>query len=348
MFAVGRFLLWHRCIRSAATALSFAIGAAALGACNLTGIWDDRRQDVIDKVRAVDLLPANAQPTGGTVAGAPRSPRDGLSKARGRRALADAQSQPTPSSGEGFELNFENTPVTTVAKVILGDILGVGYTIDPRVQGTVSLASGRPVPKSEMLYVLETALRISNVALIRDPVGYRLVPAAEAVGSGNLDRSAPGRAPEPGYGISVVPLQYVSAQTLIKLLDSFATKPNSVRADVGRNIIIIQGSSVERRAEMDTVLSFDTDWMRGQSVGDLSGAQQHARTAHRGDREDHGYRRGRPQPEHGQVASRQPAQRHSGRHAQAGAAANRLDLDLAARRGRQHGDRRQSLPRSLW
>ena len=59
---------------------------------------------------------------------------------------------------EGFSLNFENTPVATVAKVVLGDILNVGYVIDPRAQGTISLSSGRPVAKSDMLFVLENAL----------------------------------------------------------------------------------------------------------------------------------------------------------------------------------------------
>jgi general secretion pathway protein D len=184
---------------------------------------------------------------------------------RGGAAGGEDDQLPIASGSEGFELNFENTPVTTVAKVILGDILGLGYTIDPRVQGTISLASGRPVPKSEMLYALESVLRINNVVLIRDTTGYRLVPAGEAVGGGNLDRSAD--ASEPGYGITVVPLRHVSSQTLIKLLDSFATKPNTVRADPGRNVLVVQGTSPERRATVEIVLSFDNDWMRGQSVG---------------------------------------------------------------------------------
>ena len=62
-----------------------------------------------------------------------------------------------------------------MAKVILGDVLNVGYTIDPRVQGTVTLASVRPVPKADALYVLENALRMSGVALVRDRSGYRLI-----------------------------------------------------------------------------------------------------------------------------------------------------------------------------
>ena len=90
-------------------------------------------------------------------------------------------------NGEGYDLHFENAPVATLAKVILGDILGVGYTIDPRVQGTVSLASGRPVPKSDILFVLENALRLSNVALVPDVLGYRLMPIGEAIGTGQVD-----------------------------------------------------------------------------------------------------------------------------------------------------------------
>src|SRR5205807_5668338 len=112
------------------------------------------------------------------------------------------------TGASGYDLNFENAPVATVAKVILGDVLGVGYTIDPRVQGTVTLASVRPIAKADALYVLENALRMSGVALVRDRGGYRLLPAPEA-GPGGIDRTA-----QAGQGVTVVPLRYVSAQNI--------------------------------------------------------------------------------------------------------------------------------------
>src|SRR5262249_52108547 len=138
-------------------------------------------------------------------------------------------------------------------------------TIDPGVQGTVSLAPGRPIPRADILFVLENALRMSNVVLMRDPAGYRLLPLGEAIGAGPIDRDA--SSADAGYGISVVPLRYVSAQTLIKLLDSFAMKAGAVRADSARNRQLIQGTGPERQSAIETVLSFDADWMRGQSVG---------------------------------------------------------------------------------
>ena len=121
-----------------------------------------------------------------------------------------------------------------------------------------------PFPEKDLLYVLESALRAINVALLRDGRGYRLVPAADAVGSGSLD-SAQG--PDAGYGISVIPLQFVSGQTLLKLLENFAAKPGMVRAEPSRNLLVIQGNAADRRTAIETALSFDADWMRGQSVG---------------------------------------------------------------------------------
>jgi general secretion pathway protein D len=169
-------------------------------------------------------------------------------------------------TGEGYELNFENTAVTAVAKVILGDILKVGYTIDPRVQGTVTISSGRSVPKRDLIPVLENALRMSNVVLVADrDGGYRLIPSGDAAGSGPA--TAAGADQQGGYGISVVPLRYTSAQNILKLLDSFAIKAGMARADVGHNLILVEGNGPDRKVAVDTILSFDVDWMRGQSVG---------------------------------------------------------------------------------
>ena len=222
--------------------------------------------DVMDKVRSLDILPRYPTQAGtSTTSSGPRA-QPVVFQGTEITDVGAPRTQPASGgSGNGFDLNFDSAPVATVAKVVLGDILQTGYTIDPRVQGTVSLVSVRPVPKSDIIFVLENALRISGVVLVRDTSGYRLTPVGDAVGAGHVDSTASN--PEPGYGVSVVPLQYVSAQTLLKLMDSFATKPGVVRADATRNLLLIQGTGPERRTAVETALSFDVDWMRGQSIG---------------------------------------------------------------------------------
>src|SRR3569833_2678157 len=115
--------------------------AAAMCSCNLATVNTAAPADVdaLDKVRSLDIMPKQAE--------AVSTGRIDVSQ-RGRAAVyegaeitdvADARMRPVATSGGGYALNFENTPIGTVAKVVLGDILGTGYTIDPRVQGTVSL-----------------------------------------------------------------------------------------------------------------------------------------------------------------------------------------------------------------
>ncbi|MGJ4993870.1 type II secretion system secretin GspD [Bradyrhizobium sp. HKCCYLS3077] len=243
--------------------------AVSLASCNMATLNSQASApadvDVTDKVRSLDILPRDNTPVA-SIQSRPEAERATARTYQGTMVQEVAEARPLPAAdGKGYDLNFENTPIAAVAKVVIGDILGVGYSIDPRVQGSVSLVSARPVPKSDILFVLESALRLSGVVLVREGGGYKLTPLGDAIGGGRVDGEA-GRA-EPGYGVSVVPLQYVGAQTILKLMDSFATRAGSVRADSTRNLLLIQGTGPERRSAIETALSFDVDWMRGQSVG---------------------------------------------------------------------------------
>src|SRR5229473_2462864 len=160
----GNFARDPRSLCRASRAAFFALNLGLLAAC--AQLPDGRvvssGPDIMDRVRSADLLPRFPQQgpsagQSGVGAGAKAQVYPGVTIP----AVEGAEPRPTPS-GEGYELNFENTPIASVAKVVLGDILATGYTIDPRVMGMISLSSGRPVPKSDLLFVLENALRLSG------------------------------------------------------------------------------------------------------------------------------------------------------------------------------------------
>lgn len=274
--SVGRRILFEVVqpllrLRSALPGTLILLSASfLLGACIVTADQsieadpkDPRAQDIADKIRSLDLQPRQPGDAGAGGLAQAKSSKPAIYLSDGATPQGGALAERDDGGGSGYDLNFENAPVATVAKVILGDVLNVGYTIDPRVQGTVTLASVRPVPKADALYVLENALRMSGVALVRDRTGYRLLPAPEA-GPGGIDRSLNAAA---GQGITVVPLRYVSAQNIFKLLDAFGVKASTMRPDSARNTVIVSGSGSDRATAVDTILSFDADWMRGQSVG---------------------------------------------------------------------------------
>src|SRR5205823_1734080 len=69
-----------------------------------------------------------------------------------------------------------------------------------------------------------------------------------------------------GYGVSVVPLRYVSSASIMDLLDSFIARDGTVKASVTGNLILLRGTAPQRQSLVDVVLSFDVDWMKNQSA----------------------------------------------------------------------------------
>ncbi len=193
----GRYLAGGPRARNTGIVHLIPLGAPAIvsvllvGACNTTYLEQskDEPQNAADIMRAADLRPRSPQPsatvdTGGASApkafsffGSPTPPPD---------TPQPSGSQDVEAAAGGYTLNFENAPISQVAKSILGDILSVGYVIDPRAQGTISLSSGRPVEKKDMLYVLESALAANNLVMVRNATGYRISPANEG-GIGAVD-----------------------------------------------------------------------------------------------------------------------------------------------------------------
>ncbi len=222
------------------------------------------RPAAADPIGSLDLRPR--APRGGddatVAANAPSAPVAyyGSPNAAGETAA------PQPDASGGYTLDFENTPIAAAAQAVLGDMLKVGYVIDPRAQGTISLSSARPVAKKDVLFAFESALKASNLALLRDPIGYRIVPNGDGL-AGGVDRADSNEGVEAGYGVTVVPVQFVAADTLIKLMDGFSSKSGSVRSDPSGRMLLIVGTGVERQAAVETIRTFDVDWLRGQSVG---------------------------------------------------------------------------------
>jgi general secretion pathway protein D len=164
---------------------------------------------------------------------------------------------------DGVDINFENADIGTVARTLLGDTLGVSFVVDPRVQGNVTLSSNGPIARRDVLPVFESVLRMSNAALVREGNLVKILPVPEATGAGPVTLGGG----EPGFGVSIVPLRYTSAATIAKAVENFVTRPGAVRVDPARNLLLIQGTTSERRDALVVISTFDVEWLRNQSVG---------------------------------------------------------------------------------
>ena len=175
--------------------------------------------------------------------------------------------QPPAKPGpEEASLNFESLDVREVAKVILGDYLKETYTVHPAVTGTVTFRTLRPIPMKDLLPTLEMLLRQNNAAVVREEGVYKILPIAAVRGSVSPQLGGTAIPLPQGFSVLVVPLKFVGAREMSKLLEPFAAD-NTIRIDEVRNLVVIAGNQRELKHLVDTIELFDVDWLAGYSVG---------------------------------------------------------------------------------
>ncbi len=184
--------------------------------------------------------------------------------------LLEDGAEPPPGVGareDGkFTVNVDQATLAEAAKLILGETLGYNYILDTRLQGNVTLVSSRPLTARELLNSFEAALRLSGAALVQADGSFKIVALQEVL-DGEMGQADLGKNVSAGYGVSAIPLRYISPTTLMELLESFAARSGSVRASKVGNLILIRGQAEERRSLVDIILSFDVDWMKTQTAG---------------------------------------------------------------------------------
>lgn len=183
------------------------------------------------------------------------------------REAARAPSPALHAAGTGSAtFNFEGESLHAVVKAILGDMLGQNYVIAPGVQGTVTLATPKPVSPAQALNLLEMVLGWNNARMVYSGGRYNIVAADQALAGTVAPSTAPASSAR-GFEVRVVPLQFISATEMKKVLEPYA-RPNAiVNVDSGRNVITLGGTRAELENYLRTVEIFDVDWLSGMSVG---------------------------------------------------------------------------------
>ncbi len=129
----------------------FAVALLALAGC-------EPRPDVLAPLGT----PGALQPAAPRVNSVIQEDRNRLPVFEARGAATNpALAEPPPSAGAqtgDISLNFVDTDIREIVRVVLGATLKLNYTIDPSVQGTATLEVGKPLPRSALLPTLETLL----------------------------------------------------------------------------------------------------------------------------------------------------------------------------------------------
>ncbi|MEH2614467.1 general secretion pathway protein D [Bradyrhizobium sp. AZCC 1693] len=162
-------------------------------------------------------------------------------------------------------LNLASVPLQQAAKTVLGDMIGVNYVVDPRVDGVISVQTTRPVSKAEAMEMFQTALVPIGAVLVQSRGTYRIAPADQAATGVIATGNGPAESAIAGNGVRVVSLKYVSATEVARVLEPMVPKGAIVQADDARNILALKGSPAEIESMLDSISVFDVDVMKGMS-----------------------------------------------------------------------------------
>ncbi len=170
-----------------------------------------------------------------------------------------------PARGD-ITLNFEGVDLREVVKVIFEEILRENYLIDDKVQGQVTIHTTYPVSTESVLPILENILQMNGAVMVRNGALYKILPAGEFKGMALKPSVGQGKARmKAGQGVQIVPLKYITAIEMKKVLESFSSPSEQIRVDKGRNLLILSGSFQKINNLMQTIEMFDVDWLSGMS-----------------------------------------------------------------------------------
>lgn len=166
---------------------------------------------------------------------------------------------------EDVMLNLVAVSIPQAAKSVLSDVLGLNYSVDVRVTGSVTLQTPKAISRSQLLQLFEAILRDNGAALVAAGEAYRIIPLAEAAKS-TVPLATDGEKPG-GLGIhpEIISLNYISAGNMRDVLDPMIPPGMLLTTDEQRNALILSGTAQEIAAIRETISVFDVDWMRGMS-----------------------------------------------------------------------------------
>lgn len=166
--------------------------------------------------------------------------------------------------GGDVSLNFVGVPVEEVVRSVLGEMLGLNYTIGANVAGKITLRTTQPIRRGAVLPTLQSVLRLNKVVIVEENGFYNVLTQSEALSGKLVPRLGSGRL-DKAFGVQIVPLQFVSATEMSDILKPLSKEGTVLRVDTERNLLLLSGTKQERNNLLEIVEIFDVDWLRGRS-----------------------------------------------------------------------------------
>ena len=147
-----------------------------------------------------------------------------------------AQTKPTSAP---ITLNFVNAEIEAVARTLAG-LTKRSLVVDPRVKGTITLSTEKPVSAQVAWNQFLAVLRLQGFAVIETQGLYKVVPEAEAKLQGGQDAVVVTGTPNNAQVMTqIFKLNHENANNLVTVLRPLISPNNTINVTPGSNALVI-------------------------------------------------------------------------------------------------------------
>ena len=186
-------------------------------------------------------------------------------------AAAPAAAPPAAAPTVVGGINFKNgAPLLEVIDQFANE-LKLNYVLDPTVPttGTVVMNTYGTVRDLDLRQLLETILRMNNLALVQVGNLYRVVPLKNVANlpiTPVMQSDASKFADDDHLVLNLVFLHFMTSAEMQKILQPFAGEGAQITSYDPANLLIILDNSRNMRRTLDLINMFDSDTFAGQRV----------------------------------------------------------------------------------
>ncbi len=144
-----------------------------------------------------------------------------------------------PVAGEKvypIDLNLRNADLVEAIRV-LADTMGINYSIDPRIKGTVNVHATGKLSQSDLMGIMEALLAINGATIIKNRELYNIVPQEKAATRG-MPVYSRGAMP-PGMRAQVVFLEQTPVKEAIEALKPLLSPAGNVSQAAHNSIVLV-------------------------------------------------------------------------------------------------------------
>ena len=166
------------------------------------------------------------------------------------QVLAQPAPAPVVKRGEPITLNFTNADIEAVART-MATLTGRNVVVDPRVKGTITLTTDRPVSAAVAYNQFLAMLRLQGYTVVDSAGLDKIVPEADAKLQGGAVFS--GDAVGNGQiATQIFKLNFENANNLVPILRPLISPNNTINVNPGNNSLVITdyGDNLRRMAKI--------------------------------------------------------------------------------------------------